>query len=103
MELSRGPSFSSFYNPRLSFFFFPNNQVFCFQKSEKKQNKTKQNFPAGPVVKNLPSNAGDAGLIPGQGTKNPHVAEQLSQCTTRELEPQIERLCITVTESACYN
>ena len=55
------------------------------------------------MVKNLLSNAGDAGLIPGQGTKNPHVAEQLSQCTTRELEPQIERLCITVTESACYN
>ena len=102
MELSRGPSFSSFYNPRLSFFFFPNNQVFCFQKSENKQtNKTK--LPAGPVVKNLPFNAGDAGLIPGQGTKNPHVAEQLSQCTTRELEPQIERLSITVTESACYN
>ena len=28
------------------------------------------------MVKNLPSNAGDAGLIPGQGTKIPH-----SMCT----------------------
>ena len=26
-------------------------------------------FPGGPMVKNLPSNAGDVGLIPGQGTK----------------------------------
>ena len=25
-------------------------------------------FPGGPVVKNLPCNAGDAGLIPGRGT-----------------------------------
>ena len=29
-------------------------------------------FPGGPVVKNPPSNAGDAGLIPGWGTKSPH-------------------------------
>ena len=42
-------------------------------------------FPGGPVVKNLPSNAGDAGSILGQGTKIPHVAGQLSPCaTTRE-------------------
>ena len=35
-------------------------------------------FPGGPVVKNPPYNAGDAGLIPGQGTKIPHAAGQLS-------------------------
>ena len=34
-------------------------------------------FPGGPVVKNLPCNAGDVGSIPGQGTKIPHVTEQL--------------------------
>ena len=28
-----------------------------------------RDFPGGPVVKNLLSNAGDVGLIPGQGTK----------------------------------
>ena len=28
-------------------------------------------FPAGPVVKNLPSNAGDTGSIPGSG--GPHM------------------------------
>ena len=35
-------------------------------------------FPGGPLVKNLPSNAGDEGLIPGLGTKIPHALEQLS-------------------------
>ena len=28
-----------------------------------------KDFPAGQVVKNLPFNAGDVGLIPGQGNK----------------------------------
>ena len=36
------------------------------------------NFPGGLVVKNLPSYAGDAGWIPGQGTKIPHAMGQLS-------------------------
>ena len=35
-------------------------------------------FPSGPVVKNLPSNAGDMGLISGKGTKILHAMEQLS-------------------------
>ena len=48
-------------------------------------------FPAGSVVKNLPSNAGDAGSIPGQGTKIPQTKEQLSPCTTtRESEHRNE-------------
>ena len=33
-----------------------------------------KDFPGGPVVKNPPSNARDAGSIPGQGTKTPHAA-----------------------------
>ena len=32
----------------------------------------------GPVVKNLPCNAGDTCSIPGQGNKLPHALEQLS-------------------------
>ena len=37
------------------------------------------------MVTNLPSNAGDVGLIPGQGTKIPHAAGQLSpRATTTE-------------------
>ena len=34
------------------------------------------------MVKNLPCNAGDSGLIPGWGTKIPHAAGQLSLSTT---------------------
>ena len=34
-------------------------------------------FLCGPVVKNLPCNEEDAGLIPGERTKIPPAAEQL--------------------------
>ena len=34
-------------------------------------------FPDGPVVKNPPSNAGDTGSIPSQGTKIPHATRHL--------------------------
>ena len=47
--------------------------------SNKRYNRTK-GFPGGPVVKNLPSSAGDVGSIPGQGTKIPHTVGQLSLC-----------------------
>ena len=70
------------------------------------------------MVKNLPSNAGDAGSIPGRETRISHVAEQLSLCPanpepvclnwrgcvpqttepmcSRAYEPQLERgPCIT--------
>ena len=44
-----------------------------------------RDFPGDPVVKNLPSNAGDTDSIPGQGTKISHVVGQLSLCSaTRE-------------------
>ena len=43
-------------------------------------------FPGGRVVKNPPCNAGDVGLIPGQGTKIPRAIVQLSpQAATTEL------------------
>ena len=65
-------------------------------------------FPGGPVVKNLPSNAGDAGSIPGQGTNIPHAAGQLSpHATTREptrsgaCTPQL--LSLHTLEPACHN
>ena len=42
-------------------------------------------FPRGPVVKNQPCNARDAGSIPGQGTKTPRAMEKLRlQAATRE-------------------
>ena len=36
------------------------------------------------MVKNLTCDAGDAGLIPGWGTKIPLATKLLSLCTTRE-------------------
>jgi len=35
------------------------------------------------VVKNLPANAGDVGLIPGQGTKIPHATGELRPNTAK--------------------
>ena len=44
------------------------------------------------MVKNPPSSAGDAGSIPGQRTKIPHAAGQLSPCAaTTELARLNER------------
>ena len=37
-----------------------------------------RDFPGDPVVKNPPSNAGDAGSIPVWGAKVPRAAGQLS-------------------------
>ena len=45
-------------------------------------------FPGGPVVKNLPYNAGDPGSIPGQGTKSPRAVGQLNPlASTRARTP----------------
>ena len=46
-------------------------------------------FPGGPVVKNLPSNAGDLDSIPNQGTKIPYAAGQLSLSLTVQSMPQL--------------
>ena len=48
-------------------------------------------FCGGPVVKNLPSNARDIGLIPGHGTKIPHVSGQLSPHATRRIPSAASR------------
>ena len=54
-----------------------------------------RDFPGGAVVKNLPSNAGNMGLIPGWGTKITQAAGQLSLRATTA-EPQLERIpCAT--------
>ena len=39
--------------------------------------ETLEDFPGGPVVRNLPRNEGDLGLISGWGTKIPYATEQL--------------------------
>ena len=38
-----------------------------------------EDFPGGPVVKTLPSNAQGAGLIPGQGNKIPCASQSKNQ------------------------
>ena len=40
-----------------------------------------RDFSGGSVIKNLPSNAGDEGSIPGRGTEIPHTTVKLSQHT----------------------
>jgi hypothetical protein len=46
--------------------------------------KLRGDLSGDPVVKNPPHNAGDAGSIPGLGTKIPHAREQLNpHVTTR--------------------
>ena len=47
-------------------------------------------FPGSPVLKNLPSNERDVGLIHGQGTKIPHASGQLNlhAPTTEFIMPQ---------------
>ena len=57
-----------------------------------------RDFPGGPVVKNPPSTAGDAGSISGQGTKIPHATGQLSLHT-----PQLLSLCASTREPSCLN
>ena len=53
----------------------------------------KWDFPGGLGIKNLPCNAGDAGLIPGQGTKIPSTVGQLSPCVTTKTQcSQINKL-----------
>ena len=48
------------------------------------------------TVKYLPCNAENTGLIPGQGSKIPHVREQLSLCvTSREsMKVKVTQLCL---------
>ena len=64
---------------------------------------TKWDFPGGPLVKNLPSNAENVGSIPGQGTKIPHATAQLSlRATATELARLNWRACVPqTTEPTC--
>ena len=42
--------------------------------------KNQGDFTGSPVIKNLPSNAGDVGSIPGYGIKILHAVGQLRPC-----------------------
>ena len=62
-----------------------------------------EDFPSGPVVHNLPCNAGDAVSIPGWGNKIPCTKEQLSPraATTEAHKPR--RPCAITTKSSSWN
>ena len=63
--------------------------------NERRYKRTRRDFPGSPVVKNLPPNAGDPGLLPKWRTKIPHAAEQLSLGTSaRELAHHNQRPCL---------
>ena len=51
---------------------------------EKQTKTTMRDFPGGPMVKNLPYKAGEAGSNPGQGTKLLPATGQLSLCAASE-------------------
>ena len=46
---------------------------YCKVKKNRKKTTEIRDFPGGPVVKTLLSNAGGAGSIPGWGAKTPHA------------------------------
>ena len=52
-------------------------------------NKWRGNFPDGPVVKNLPSNAGVVCSIRSLGTKIPHDVRQVSPSHATSGNPQL--------------
>ena len=59
-------------------------------ETEKKRHL--EDFPDGPVVKNLPSNAGDIGSIPGWGTKIPHAVGQLAERETQHSKKKKKKM-----------
>ena len=66
--------------------------------------KKSRDFPRGPVVKNLPSNARSVGSIPGQATEIPHAVGQLSpRATTTEVMHLNERACMVQTTEPTHS
>ena len=63
-------------NERLELKIFPGDPAI------KNRSSNVEDFPGSAVVRNLPSNAGHVGSIPGWETEIPHVLRQLSPCTT---------------------
>ena len=53
-----------------------------------------EDFPSGPVVKNLPANSGATSLIPGSGTKIPHAVGSIKAMYHNDwvCAPQQEKL-----------
>ena len=79
-------------------------QLHLVLKRKTKQNKTKQGFPGGSVVKNLPANAADVGLILDLGRSHMSGSDtahepQLQSLPSRALEPPLLSLHAAGTEA----
>ena len=55
-------------------------------------------FPGSPVVRNLPANAGDMGLVAWFGTKLPQALGQLISLCASTTEPALQSLSAATTE-----
>ena len=53
--------------------------------------KINRNFPGGPAVKTLPSNAGVTGSIPGQGAKTLRASAKNPKHETEAILKQIQQ------------
>ena len=60
-----------------------------------------RDFPGGPVVINLLSNAGDMGLIPSQGTKISYAVGQFSPHTST-MDPMWSGACVSQLEKPVH-
>ena len=61
------------------------------------------NFPSDPVGKNLPSNAGDVGLILGQGTKIPRATTREPVCCNYRAHVLWSPHATTREKPTCHN
>ena len=83
-DANNGRLWSSFFLCFIIFFlqtaytYFKHSKITTKLKNMKALLKSLQDFVGGPVVKNLPTNVGDARWIPGRGPKIPTAMERLS-------------------------
>ena len=72
---------------------------------ERQAERLERDFPGGPVVKNPPHNAEDAGWIPSWETEIQHASEQLRPCaeTTEAQTPQLGSANATPKDPTCCN
>ena len=71
--------------------YFPRRYKIKSPQQKSRYKSECRDFLGGPVVKNPPSSAGDAGSIPGQGTKIPYATGQLSSRTTSTELTRLQR------------
>ena len=92
---------------KLRYFLIMDKTTRQVQQENRRFKQHCKDFPGGPVVKNLLSNAGETSLIPDQRTKIPHAMGQLSPCV-KTAEPTLwspshNQRETTMKDPACHN